>query len=307
LKDYFVYLPKDPANSIWGSVATAAGFTNVLPNKSYPPPQHPLDHHFNWNDGRVLQSYQIILISAGSGLFECAAQAGTQTVQAGTILVLFPGVWHRYRPDPETGWVEHWIECHGPVFDLAVRIGLIRPQQSVLKAGAVRNLSDGFERCHSLAREDAMANQDLLSTLGLHLLAMLGHLRRSERGFTKAIDDVVQRAHMLIALRCQEPIDMPALAAELGVGYSNLRHSFLARVGVSLGQHYLNTRMEKAQELLINTTKSVKEIAEILGFASASHLSRQFKQRMGVSPNDWRVKFSGQRHKHENGSGPKSQ
>ena len=120
------------------------------------------------------------------------------------------------------------------------------------------------------------------------------------------IDDVVQRAHTLIALRCQEPLDLPALAAELGVGYSNLRHSFMSRVGISLGRHYQNTRIQKAQELLLNTAKSVKEVAEILGFDSASHLSKQFKQRIGVSPNDWRVKFSRQRQKTEVESGPES-
>jgi AraC-like DNA-binding protein len=295
VKDYFVYLPKHSANSIWGCVATAAGFTNVSPNKTYPPRHHPLDHYFNWNEGRVLQSFQIILISAGSGMFECAAQRGTQVVQAGSIMILFPGIWHRYRPDVKTGWVEHWIECHGAVLDEAMRTGLIKPKHSLLKAGRIHDLGDCFERCHNLARVDAMANQDLLSTLGLHLLALLGHLNRSERGFTKAIDDVVQRAHTLIALRCQEPLDMTALAAELGVGYSNLRHSFMARVGISPGQHYLNTRIQKAQELLVNTGKSVKEVAEILGFESASHLSKQFKQRIGVSPNDWRIKFTGQR------------
>jgi len=303
MKDYFVYLPKQPANSFWGCVTTAAGFTNVLPHNTYPPRQHPLDHCFNWNKGRVLQSFQIILISAGSGLFESAALPGTQVVEPGTVMVLFPGIWHRYRPNLETGWVEHWIECHGPVFDEAARSGLIHPKHSLLKAGVTRDLSDCFERCHSLARIDAMANQDLLSTLGLHLLALLGHLRRSERGFTKAIDDVVQRAHTLIALRCLEPLDLPALAAELGVGYSSFRHNFMARVGISPRQHYLNTRIQKAQDLLVNTPKSVKEIAEVLGFESASYLSKQFKKRMGVSPNDWRAKFSGQRHKLEAGSG----
>jgi transcriptional regulator GlxA family with amidase domain len=81
------------------------------------------------------------------------------------------------------------------------------------------------------------------------------------------------------------------------VGYSNLRHSFMARMGISLRQHYLNTRIQKAQDLLVNTTKTVKEVAEILGFESASHFSKQFKKRIGVSPNDWRVKFPGQQQK----------
>jgi len=288
MKDYFVYLPKQPADSIWGCVATAAGFTNVPPNRPYPPHQHPLDHYFNWREGRVLQSYQIILISAGTGTFESAALASARRVEPGTVIVLFPGIWHRYQPAQETGWVEHWIECSGPVFDEAARIGLIQPKHCVLKLGASRDVNDCFEQCHSLARNDAMSNQDLLSTLGLYLLAFLGHLRRSERGFTKAIDDVVQRAHTLIALRCQDPLDLPGLAAELGVGYSNLRHSFAARTGISLRQHYLNTRIQKAQELLTNTAKSVKEIARIMGFESGSHFSRQFKSRTGQAPSEWR-------------------
>lgn len=288
MKDYFVYLPGQTGNSIWGGVTTAAGYTNILPHKPYPPRQHPLDHHFSWEQGRVLQRYQIILISAGSGIFESAAFAGTRQVGPGTILLLFPGVWHRYRPTPKTGWVEHWIECQGPVFEAARREGLIRPEHSHLQAGVLADWSDCFERCHGLARLDAVANQDLLSTLGVHLLAMLGHLRRGERGFTKAIDAIVQRAHTLISLRCQEPLNLRALAAELSVSYSHLRHSFQARTGVSLREHYLNTRIQKAQDLLLNTTRSVKEIAEVLGFESASHLSKQFKQRIGASPVHWR-------------------
>jgi len=37
MKDYFVYLPKQPASSIWGCVATAAGYTNVPPGMTFPP------------------------------------------------------------------------------------------------------------------------------------------------------------------------------------------------------------------------------------------------------------------------------
>ena len=27
--------------------------------------------------------------------------------------MLFPGVWHRYQPDPKTGWHEFWIGFDG--------------------------------------------------------------------------------------------------------------------------------------------------------------------------------------------------
>jgi AraC-like DNA-binding protein len=290
MKDYFVYLPSQTASSIFGCVTTGAGYTEITAGSLYPPRQHPLDHHFQWNQGRVLQCYQIIWISAGSGKFECEAMRGVQAVEAGTLLILFPGIWHRYRP-ADTGWVEHWLECVGPVFDAAKNGGLISPEKAVLRPGMVHLLNDCFERIHGFAQVDAVANQDLLSTLGLHLLAMLGFACRGERGFTKAIDDVVQRAHTLIALRCQEPLHLKSLANELGVGYSNLRHSFASRMGISLRQHYLNTRIQKSQDLLANTTKSIKEVAELLGFDSASHFSKQFKQLVGTAPQNWRVGF----------------
>lgn len=289
MKDYFVYLPDQPVSPLWGCVATSVGFTRILPGMAYPAHRHPVDHHFNWAQGRVLQRYQVIFISEGSGTFESQTQPGSQAVEAGTVLLLFPGVWHRYMPRLNTGWVEHWIECRGPAFDEAVRTGLIQPARSVLPVGSQHAFQDCFTRCHVLAREGALANQDLLSTLGLHLLALLGHLRRAERGFEKAIDEVVQRAQSLIALRCQEPLDLPALAAELGVSYSHLRHSFRTRLGISLKQHFLKTRLEKAQDLLANTSKPVKEIADILGFESAFHLSNQFKRHFGTSPKQWRL------------------
>jgi len=237
-----------------------------------------------------LQRYQIILISEGAGAFECESTTGSQSVAPGSVLLLFPGVWHRYRPSADTGWIEHWIECQGDVFDAAARAGLIQPRRSVLKAGPAPDLLDCFKRCHFLARSGALANQDLLSTLGLHILSLLGHLADSQRGAAKIIDEFVQRAHSLIAQRCQEPLDVRALASQLGVSYSYLRHSFKARVGVSPREHYLSTRMQKAQDLLTNTSKSIKEIAEILGFESAYHLSNQFKSRLGLSPKHWRAK-----------------
>lgn len=293
VKDYFVYLPDPPGGSLWGCVATAAGFTRVPPGSPYPPYRHPVDHHFTWSRGRVLQTYQIIFISEGGGVFESAVAPRRHRVEAGTVLLLFPGVWHRYAPDPRTGWVEHWLECRGPVFDEAARAGLIRPSRAVLRAGLTPDVLHCFERCHALAQRGALAHQEVLSTLGLHLLSVTGHLQREERGFERASDAMVERGHALIALRCQEPLDLRALAAELGVSYSHFRHAFKARVGLSPKQYHLQVRLQKAQDFLANTAKSVKEIAEILGFDSAFHLSRQFKERVGCSPTQWRSRKAG--------------
>ena len=288
MRDYFVYLPDRSAGSIWGAAATSVGFARVAPNRPYPPHRHPVDHHFTWSKGRVLQGYQIVFISEGRGVFESARGPHSQPVEAGTVLLLFPGVWHRYAPVPKTGWVEHWIECRGRVFDEACARGLLEPERAVLSPPSPRGLLACFQRCHALARHGALGNQDALSTLGLHLLSILCQHPRGERAVAQRQDAVVERAHSLIAMRCHETINLHTLAAELGVSYSHFRHAFKARLGVSPKQCQLQLRLAKAQDLLANTAKTAKEIADILGFESAFHLSKQFKERVGLSPTHWR-------------------
>lgn len=125
------------------------------------------------------------------------------------------------------------------------------------------------------------------------MLSAVAGLQHREEHARQPIDDVVERAHSLIALRCHEPLDLRALAAGLGTGYSHFRHAFKARLGLSPKQYQLQVRLLKAQDLLANTDKSVKEIAGILGFESAFHLSKQFKNRCGLAPALWRQRPPG--------------
>ena len=53
--------------------------------------------------------------------------------------------------------------------------------------------------------------------------------------------------------------------------------------------------MQKALDQRINTAKSVKKVAGILGFESAADWFKPSQQRIGVSPRDGRVNFAGQR------------
>ncbi len=289
MRDYFVYLPQQPPGNIWGCTATSVGFARTRPHTKYPPARHPADHHFEWSRGRVLQFYQIIFISEGAGVFESEHTREARTVDSGTLLILFPGVWHRYAPDSAVGWAEHWIECQGPIFDDAVRSGIVQPTQPILHTGLEPDLLRCFERCHALAGRSAIANQHLLSTMGAHLLSVIGYLQNAPR-FDRRIDELIESAHALIALRCQERLSLPAIAAELGVSYSHLRQTFTERIGLSPKQYHCQVRLQKAQELLASTTRSVQEIADILGFHSAFQLSKQFKEHFGQAPQHWRSK-----------------
>ena len=287
MKDYAVYLPENRLCTAWGCTASSVGYTRILPGTPYPAPhRHPVDHLFTWKRGRILQAYQIVLITAGRGSFESSSLRRKVAIEANPLFLLFPGIWHRYAPDPETGWTEHWIECRGPAFDFARDAGILRPEDPIRSVSP--EIIATFAAIHRHA-EDALGNQPILSTLGLQLLALLAcPAGTSGSGVAR----IVQKAKLLIMERCNEPLNMEALAEELNLGYSHFRQIFKRQTGTSPKQYHLAVRIERASDLMANTDKSLKEIAALLGFHSAFHFSNQFRQIVGLSPKIWRGQFN---------------
>ena len=105
MTNYFVYLPDRLEHGPWECTATSVGHQNVLAGSSYPPRRHPVDHYFTWENGRVLNAYQLVYITNGRGYFESEISDRKFSIEGGSLLILFPGVWHRYSPDRKTGWV----------------------------------------------------------------------------------------------------------------------------------------------------------------------------------------------------------
>ena len=296
--DYRTYLP--PSAELvetWGVGVTAAGHTRVRPGSTYPAGRHPADHALSWTTGRVLGrgGFQVVYISQGAGVLE-ADQAGRADIGAGTVFQLFPGVWHRYRPDASDGWTEDWLELRGPAIDRLADRGVLRADRPVCRIGHSPPVLDLFRRCHHLARAQPVGFQPLLGTLGLELLAQVLPIDPAASGATvgptSARDDV-ERARSLIAGRLSDPLSMEQVADEVGMGYTTFRRAFRAHLGVTPKQYHLRLRLQRAEDQLANTDRPLKAIAAHLGFDSPSHLSADFKARTGVSPTAWRHRARG--------------
>ncbi|HKK63500.1 MAG TPA: AraC family ligand binding domain-containing protein, partial [Bacteroidales bacterium] len=113
MKDFFHYLTSSEEDENWGITLNVSGKTETAPHATYPSPKHPNGYFFTWNSGRVLNEYQINYITQGSGVFETREQVFE--LKTGSIFIIFPGVWHRYRPVSDKGWAENYIGFSGPV------------------------------------------------------------------------------------------------------------------------------------------------------------------------------------------------
>ena len=83
-------------------------------------------------------------------------------------------------------------------------------------------------------------------------------------------------------------IELAHLAAMLGLSQAHFSRAFKASTGLAPYRWQLDFRVRRAQELLINTSASLDQVAEATGFADAVHFGRTFRKRIGVTPAVWR-------------------
>lgn len=85
-----------------------------------------------------------------------------------------------------------------------------------------------------------------------------------------------------------DSITVASAAAEAGIGERTLRDLFIRYAGCSPKQYIMMLKLDTACYLLRNTSKSIEEISESLGFSSQFHFSKSFKQHFGSAPSAWR-------------------
>ena len=284
--DYRRYLVNPPESKAWGVAVTASGRQTCLAGAPYPPRGHPADHDFDWNTGRVLGACQIVFIADGSGVFESRA-TGLVNFGAGTALVVLPGVWHRYAPDPQTGWTEQWIELQGATAEALVENGSLHPNRAVVKMERALKLEALLDEIQERLASSAAGFDPEAAALGLQILSLVVEAPRLHAP-SRPITSFVARAERVLMDCVDKPPPIPGLARELGVAYSYFRREFKRHTGLAPYQYVRRLRMEKARRMIGSSSESLQVISERLGFASPFHLSAAFKKQYGKSPDHWR-------------------
>ncbi|BBH18877.1 hypothetical protein Back11_02220 [Paenibacillus baekrokdamisoli] len=82
------------------------------------------------------------------------------------------------------------------------------------------------------------------------------------------------------------------MASELNISRSQYTKIFTKTYGISPRQYVTELKLKRAKHLLVSTSWTIEDIAARLGFHSASHFSRQFRQGTGVSPAQFRPKHT---------------
>src|ERR1035441_4268218 len=161
------------------------------PGTAYPPSGHPKGFAFDWQHGRVLDGFAIVYISNGRGKFESKPNYSAP-IEPGHAFLLFPGVWHRYAPDPETGWYEHWIGFDGETARGWLRHRFISPKNPVLKINAEDTMLATFSRVMQSIRVNRPALQQILAGATAYLLGLFFSAQQAQPAAEKPNTQTIQ-------------------------------------------------------------------------------------------------------------------
>ncbi len=86
-----------------------------------------------------------------------------------------------------------------------------------------------------------------------------------------------------------QPLLLSDLAAQVALSEYHFARMFRQSMGVAPHQFVMQRRMVRANDLLLNSTLPLTDIALACGFSSASHFSNRFKAAKGLTPSQLRA------------------
>jgi DNA-binding response OmpR family regulator len=131
---------------------------------------------------------------------------------------------------------------------------------------------------------------ELLARVQIHLrLARRVDIAEAAEAGASTRDEVMLRAAMrLIGKRLSAAFTLEEIAAGVGTYDKRLSSIFRERLGMTVFAWIREERLRKSRELLADTTLGMQEIAENIGFRSACNFTTAFRERLGVTPSQYR-------------------
>lgn len=285
MRNQYRYFPHFERLERWGITVTCVGHTTTKPNSEFPSRIHPDGYYFEYAKGRRLSEYQLIYVDKGNGMVQLGSRRFD--VYPGSIIVLMPNAWHRYRPQVATGWSTFWLGFKGEIIDR------LFSTQYLGNKGEVLNMTSAPSfriKLYELIDEFLTSNdKHLFSLCGRipEIVSLLIEQTMKESDELPNAEKLVQAQRFIID-NYNRTIDFAALSDKLEMPYRTFRHRFTKETGQSPLQYQLRIRLKYAKNLLRSSEIPLTEIANLIGFKSLWHFSHFFSQNCKIAPIEYR-------------------
>jgi transcriptional regulator GlxA family with amidase domain len=125
--------------------------------------------------------------------------------------------------------------------------------------------------------------------LHTHIREGMGPQRMDPRYRLGVADEKLISVLRSMEMSLETPRPRALLAREAGISLRQLERLFRHHIGRGIHGHYRCLRLERARQLLRETTLPVLDVALATGFASASQFARAYRRAFGEPPSETRL------------------
>jgi AraC-like DNA-binding protein len=113
-------------------------------------------------------------------------------------------------------------------------------------------------------------------------------LPRTTQAYGGLSPGAMRRVREYVEVHLGENIDLLMLAGVAGLSVHHFARQFKQSAGVTPHVYLTQKRVERAQEMLVQTDLPLAEIAFAVGFFDQGHLARHFRHMLGTTPREFR-------------------
>lgn len=220
---------------------------------------------------------------------------GEFTLQAGQAFVAPAGMRHSSTLNCDFN-ISRWAHFQVTVFDAVDAFHLFSIPHT-LAEGPAAKMGQVCEELATLtqtpASETTIACIARRKALGFRLFAII-----AEAGWPctagNALLDSMQRLRPLLQrmhASPEQPMTLGEMSALVHLSPSRFSALFRTRLGISPGKYQQNIRINAAKTALLDSRKSIVQIADDLGFREPFHFSKAFKKSTGLNPRLYRTQL----------------
>jgi AraC-like DNA-binding protein len=249
----------------------------------------------------LYERHRIVLVYQGA--FECRASGGLETLVPGSTLLANTGSPYEYRHDHR--WPERCVSfAYAPAVleDIVSGVGLsstsfqrLALPPSARFAAIAQLLVSG----HTSASAEEWAY-----ALAAEVLTKQAESKRPQPATTHVERRRALDACRFIEARASEPLSLSTVAAEVGLSPFHFLRSFKRALGSTPHQYLVQTRLRRAAELTMQTSRPITDIALAAGFSDLANFNRSFRSAIGCAPRQLRERADAELRRARTGRAP---
>jgi AraC-like DNA-binding protein len=231
---------------------------------------------------RQFGSCNFSFILRGTGNYVVNGQS--RQVQAPCVFIQQPATRHQYGPDES--WEEFSLLYSPDARELLRQRGFLGGQPLWPITNPPRLLPLIEELITMLRGGQLWSNADRADRLA-DLLLFESQQQRPATPLTPA-QERVRALFLELEANPAQPTDLPAWIARCGLSESSFRRAWATFSRRSPADHHQHLRLRQACRLLIETSLTIAEISEAVGYEDPLYFSRLFARKLGVPPSAYR-------------------